>query len=132
MATRSIINVKVGNVYHVIYCHNDGYIKHNGKILFNHYNSQELAEKLVSGGNLSILGASMDKPESHDFKNPVKGFCLYYSRDRGDEGCEMSVEEEIVDTQEYLYVWNGNEWRVSGRDYDDISLEEALKEENLI
>lgn len=132
MATRSNINVKVGDKYHVIYCHSNGYVENNGKMLFEHYNSQELAEKLVSGGHLSILDASVEKPEGHNFNNQVKGFCVYYTRDRGDEGCEMSVEDTIFDAQEYLYVWDGSEWKVSSRDYDDASLEQVLREENLI
>ena len=73
MATRSNINVKVGNLYHVIYCHNNGYIEHNGKLLFENYNSQELAEKLVSGGDLSSLDKSSDKVEGHSFDNRVDG-----------------------------------------------------------
>lgn len=132
MATRSNINVKVGDKYHVIYCHHNGYVENNGKMLFQHYNSQDLAEKLVSGGHLSILDVSVEKPEGHSFNNPVKGFCVYYSRDRGDKDCEMSIEEDIFDSQEYLYVWNGLEWKVSGRDYDDASLEQVLKEKDLI
>jgi len=132
MATRSNINVKVGDKYHVIYCHNNGYIRHNGKILFEHYNSQELAEKLVYGGHISVLDRSSEKPKFHDFDNPVAGFCIYYGRDRGDEGCEMSIEDDVFDAQEYLYVWNGFEWKVSGRDYDDASLEQILREENII
>ncbi|EPP7234373.1 hypothetical protein ACTOJ1_001316 [Shigella flexneri] len=134
MATRSNINVKVGNVYHVIYCHNDGYIEHNGKLLFENYNSQELAEKLVSGGDLSSLDKSSDKVEGHSFDNRVPGYCVYYKRDRGEENCEAIITEDICNDNAFSYVWNGSEWRVSSRyeDYNDISLEQVLREHNLI
>lgn len=135
MATRSNINVRVGDKYHVVYCHNNGYIENNGLMLFQHYNSQALAEKLVSGGFISILEQSCEKPEvEHTFQKPVDGFCVYYGRDRGDkeEDICMVVSDEIIDGQEYLYVWDGSQWLVSNRDYDNELLEKALKEMEVI
>lgn len=132
MATRSNINVKVGDKYHVIYCHYDGGIDFNGLTLFNHYNSQALAEKLVSGGHLSSLDKSCDKPDGHTFKTPIKGYSVYYGRDRGDKNMEFTISDKIEDHQEYLYIWDGDKWLISGRDYDDEVLEKSLKEMNLI
>lgn len=85
MGTRSDIIVKLANgQWKRIYCHWDGYLSHNGKILFKHYNSQERAEALVEHGDLSILGKQCSKPEGHSYATPVKGYCVYYGRDRGE------------------------------------------------
>lgn len=40
-----------------IYCHYDGYVEHNGVVLFNHYNSPELVKSLISKGDMSSLVA---------------------------------------------------------------------------
>lgn len=93
MATRSNINVKVGDVYHTIYCHFDGYPEGVGKTLVLNYNSQELAEKLVSFGDMSSIDDSCDAPAGHSYDKP-------------------RFEEE------YCYVWEGNGWYVSGYDLD--------------
>lgn len=132
MATHSNINVKVGEKYHVVYCHNNGYLSANGKLLFEHYNSQELAEKLVSGGDLSYIDKSCDTPGSHhSFDTPVKGYSVYYARDRlmDEESIKIRISNEVIDEQEYLYVWDGKQWLVSGRDYEGVPLKAALEEE---
>lgn len=61
MSTRSCIIIeteKDGKDFLVgAYCHWDGYLSHNGKILLERYNSKEKAQKLVlgSGGYISSL-----------------------------------------------------------------------------
>ncbi|AMM43919.1 hypothetical protein FDG95_gp356 [Pectobacterium phage vB_PcaM_CBB] len=118
MATRSNINVKVGDVYHTIYCHFDGYPEGVGKTLVLNYNSQELAEKLVSFGDMSSIDDSCDAPAGHSYDKPVKGHCVYYGRDRGETGTDMKVSDKPRYEEEYCYVWEGNGWYVSGYDLD--------------
>lgn len=70
MGTRSDIIVRrTDGSWKRIYCHWDGYLEHNGKILFEHYNSQELAEALVAPGDLSSLGEIVG--EKHPFDAPL-------------------------------------------------------------
>jgi hypothetical protein len=126
MATRSNISVKVGDVYHTIYVHWDGYPEGVGKTLLLNYNSQELAEKLVSNGDISSLGDSSDKPEGHTFNNPVKGYTVYYGRDRGDTGTDMQLHDVVRFEQEYAYGWDGSKWLVSGYSLEDADLAEVL------
>ena len=82
MATTSSISVfnPETNLWHSVYCHWDGYLSHNGKILFEHYSTIDLALKLVSEGDMSILG---------------EGYCIYYGRDRGEKRTEAWIGEEI-------------------------------------
>ena len=116
MATRSTIAVKQADgTIKGIYCHWDGYPSHNGKILVEHYNTQELAEKLIAPGFLSSLAPSCDKPAGHTFEEPVEGHSVYYGRDRG----ETNVDPFVFPThaglvkaqgQEYDYLWDGSQW----------------------
>lgn len=127
MATRSNINVKVGDKYHCIYCHFDGYVDGVGKTLYENYSSQELAEQLVSNGNLSSLGQNCTKPDGHSYNNQIKGYSVYYGRDRGEEDQEMEILNSPLFDQEYSYVWNGTAWIVSGAEYDeDDNLQEYV------
>jgi hypothetical protein len=120
MGTRSDIIVKLSNgQWKRIYCHWDGYLSHNGKILLNHYNSQERAERLVEHGDLSSLAASCDKPNGHTFRNPVKGYCIYYGRDRGEKGVDGAIGDSLNEVYpdegawtEFTYVWDGHQWLV--------------------
>ncbi|MBE5253482.1 post-segregation killing protein PndC [Mixta mediterraneensis] len=112
MATRSNINVKVGDIYHCVYCHWDGYPEHHGPILTAHYNSQELAEKLVSHGDISILDNSCDKPEGHSFDNRVDGYTVYYGRDRGEENVSFKKKASPLNQEEFSYIWDGEKWLV--------------------
>ncbi|QOI71835.1 hypothetical protein pEaSNUABM47_00351 [Erwinia phage pEa_SNUABM_47] len=119
MSTRSNINVKVGDKYHSVYCHFDGYPSGVGMMLALHYNSQELAEKLVSNGDLSSVYESCEKPEGHSYDTPVKGYCVYYGRDRGEEDTEFSVVDEPVCENDFGYVWDGTKWTIYGHEYDE-------------
>ena len=44
MGTRSVIAVMHGTNAKAVYCHWDGYLEHNGKILQEHYNSVKANE----------------------------------------------------------------------------------------
>jgi hypothetical protein len=61
MSTRSLINVKCNDgKVRSIYVHFDGYA--HLETLQKHYNSQELAEQLISLGDLSSLDESAGPP----------------------------------------------------------------------
>lgn len=80
MSTNSIIGVMHGDRCKYIYCHWDGYLSHNGKILLEHYDSAK-ANQLVALGNLSIL--AQDIGNKHPFDNHAEfdNMCLFYGRD---------------------------------------------------
>ena len=55
MGTRSRIGLTIGDQIISVYCHYDGYIEHNGKILVESYSNKELLEDLINGGDMSSL-----------------------------------------------------------------------------
>ena len=56
MGTRSRIGLALGPDQIVsVYCHYDGYIQHNGRKLVEHFNTKELVEELINGGDMSSL-----------------------------------------------------------------------------
>lgn len=133
MGTRSDIIVHLTDgKWARIYCHWDGYLDHNGRILFEHYTSQRQADELVRHGNLSQLQPRCTKPAGHTFDKPVKGFCVYYGRDRAvgmwcqevaKTKAELLAHEAAIigdtlaavwpeaDTwTEFTYVWDEGKW----------------------
>jgi hypothetical protein len=56
MATRSTIAMEFADgTVQQIYCHWDGYLEHNGKILFNHYVDPYKTRELIDMGGISSL-----------------------------------------------------------------------------
>ena len=112
MSTRSTISAKIGDNVYSIYCHFDGYLSHHLPILKEHYNNQEAVEKLIALGDLSVLDISTDCLEGHSFENQVKGYCVAYGRDRGEEGTQAQkhLGRSGIEKQEYNYYWNGETW----------------------
>jgi hypothetical protein len=132
MATRSNINVKVNDKYHSVYCHNDGYPEGVGETLVNHYNSQELAERLVSFGDMSTLDVSCETEEGHSFDTPAVGRTVYYGRDRGEEWTEKRITDTPRYDEEYMYVWDGTEWYVTGSGIDNKLLKNIVGFEEVL
>lgn len=121
MGTRSqIIVALAAGGFKAVYCHWDGYIEHNGRILHTHYNSQGRAEELVGPGDLSSLDARCDKPKGHTFEKRAEGCSVYYARDRGEKDATgrtgpdlKSVWPDADSWCEYVYVWKDGQWFVS-------------------
>ncbi len=118
MATRSTIAIEHENgTVEQVYCHFDGYLSHNGKILHEHYTDRSKVEQLVALGDMSILGNEIG--EKQDFDNPVNGWTLYYGRDRGEDNtapCNFENRksyEKLLDTQGNEYIFTKeNVWMV--------------------
>jgi hypothetical protein len=56
MATRSYIGkLNPDNTVSYIYCHYDGYLKHNGEVLNEHYTTEQKIDDLLSLGDISFL-----------------------------------------------------------------------------
>lgn len=139
MGTRSCIAVDHGGVIKAVYCHYDGYLENNGKILYENYPS-ERANYLVSLGDLSTLGKDTDPDPlrgDHSFKTPQRGVCVFYGRDRKEKGVEFNTLEslqEMFDVYchcEYFYLMRDGQWLVS-TGYEFQPLKDALIEAEIL
>lgn len=90
----------------IIYCHWDGYIDNNGKILMENYASNEQISELLALGDLSVLQATTDA-------------CEAYHRDRNDpwENVQPRVyaswaEAMRRESQSYNYLCRDGGWLV--------------------
>ena len=118
MATRSNIAMKTkeGKIVSV-YCHWDGYVANNGRILLENYANIDKIEALVALGSLSSLGFVIGEQQDFNDRDTCKDeWTLAYHRDRGEE---LSIQEYddipswIAEMEEYAYLWNGQEWLVN-------------------
>jgi hypothetical protein len=124
MGTRSDIIVQnAAGQWARIYCHWDGYLEHNGRILFDHYTTQAHADALIAGGDLSSLAPSPAKPDGHTFDKPVDGHCVFYGRDRGEPYTAAKVGDALQAVwpekdcwTEFAYVWTAGRWYVGNPD----------------
>lgn len=117
MATRSTIAVvNPDDSVSQIYCHWDGYPSHNGRILKEFYNNLELAQELVSLGDLSVLAERLHPEGDHTFEAPEDGTCVFYGRDRGESGTEprhyWNVKMYLLSRrgEEFDYLFKDGEW----------------------
>lgn len=142
MGTRSRIGVMHGDVLKSVYCHWDGYLDHNGRILLEHYNSAK-ANQLVALGDISSLGK--DIGEKHDFNAETQGWTTFYGRDRGEDGIEWTCHEDFQSFlehcdncgAEYYYIMRDGVW-YCGDCYDHspmsgklVPLAEALADHDI-
>jgi hypothetical protein len=114
MATRSHIGKLLPNgKVKYIYCHWDGYLDHNGRILVDHYNTSEKVDELLELGNLSVLAPEIGEKQDFENKQRNQNYCLAYGRDRdekdqGPKTCNLNdYKPEFVD---YVYLYNEQGW----------------------
>ena len=140
MATRSTIAMEQPNGEIMkVYCHWDGYLDHNGKILQEHYRDPAKIYALMLLGDISSLRPEIGEP--HDFdarysdKDPRENWCVAYGRDRGETDVDANVYKDFDDYvknhqyEEYEYIFRSDDqWYVCqyGRGYQ--RLEQALAE----
>lgn len=120
MATRSRIALKNNKgQYESIYCHYDGYVEHNGKMLKEHYNNFYKILGLISLGDISSLRQEVYIPENevHTFDNPLKEVTVAYHRDRQEDfnSCTFNHLYDMVlhcynEGEEFLYFYEGDKW----------------------
>ena len=141
MGTRSVIGVMHGDVCKSVYCHWDGYLSHNGRILQEHYDSTK-ANQLVALGDISSLGKEIGEKhafsqfelraeEVQAYKELTENWTTFYGRDREEEGTEWKVThtfEQFLDRvnncgAEYYYIMRDGVW-YAGAVYG--ALEEVL------
>lgn len=144
MGTRSFIAMKTNTGYKGVYCHWDGYLDHNGRILYEHYKDNFDVAMLLDMGNMSSLGKSIGDKTSFDA--PVPDQCVFYHRDRGEEfrvtttpTLDRMLRYAECSGAQYFYLFDGNlwhcgelDWQLSSRSENRFgkleSLEKALLE----
>ena len=140
MATRSTIAMEQpdGRVMQ-IYCHWDGYLGHNGRILDRAYQDRAKVYALMLLGDLISLGSEIGEPhDPNQTQGPVREQCTAFGRDRGERDCHARVfknYDDYVDRhqyEEYEYIYRQDGvWYVShGGDYGPLAptLEKVDKE----
>ena len=137
MATRSTIALEYADgTVDQIYCHWDGYLEHNGRILQEHYKDPFKVRKLMDLGDVSSLAPSIEKPAGHTFDKSVDGYTVFYGRDRGETGVGAKRFKDFADYkanhqyEEYEYILRTDgKWYVSKHDgpYELLAL--AMAEE---
>ena len=151
MATRSTIALEFADgTVQQVYCHWDGYIDHNGKILFENYSDPFKLRDLIDQGDISSLGPNIGSkhPFSPHFDEGSKiaydaameaGATTFYGRDRGEDGVSAKKFKDFEDYkanhqyEEYEYILRTDGlWYVSqyGRPYELLSaaLQRQLEE----
>lgn len=98
MSTRSTISIQTPKGIRSIYCHFDGYLRHNGKILLENYDTPDKVNALIDLGDISSLGENLEKT-------------VAYHRDRGEplriNECSVAYD---IDEQDYNYLFKDGSW----------------------
>jgi hypothetical protein len=140
MGTRSRIGVMHGTNCKSVYCHWDGYLEFNGRILLEHYDSSK-ANHLVALGDLSSLRPELGEKhafsqfelpveEVEEFKTLTENWCTFYGRDRGESDTEWATDttfEQFLERAdgcgaEYYYIMQDGEWYVGTTYESDAKL----------
>ena len=136
MATRSVIAKLDDKGVQAIYCHNDGYLSNNGKILDLYYtdntdeqDAKDKVNELLAGGDISSLKDTIEDT-------------IFYMRDRSESNKEAttlkdesallefafeSCDAEVVYMFAYgsWYVYDNSD-KIGNCSYHYVELEEAL------
>lgn len=122
MGTPACIGIQLNETIKWSYVNYDGYVEDTGRKLVEFYNDVNQADALISLGDLSVLGKSIECPDGHSFENPVRGYTIAYKRDRGEE----NVDPKMGDYFSFLrcnkniirYLFKDGMWYVVRFDYD--------------
>lgn len=152
MATRSTIALEFADgTVGQVYCHWDGYLEHNGKILQSYYTDPFKLRNLIDQGDLSSLGTVIgSKRPFSEFelkeddpaylekvalieKAKAEGWCTFYGRDRGETGVDAKYFKNFEDYrarhqyEEYEYILRTDgRWYVADHSDTYVPLAEAL------
>lgn len=142
MSTRSLIGIyrEEEKMVEYIYCHFDGYLDGVGKLLEEHYQTQDKIERLIAGGDISYLGKDLPNEQLLQFIEVAKQDVdcakmitelVYKKFSKMDITCSYNVwrnegttsskctpqqftnEDERMAGEEFRYMWNGTCWLVT-------------------
>ena len=150
MATRSTIALEFADgTIGQVYCHWDGYLSNNGKILFENYANPFVLRDLIDLGGLSSLRPTIGTKHpfsmfeanmtQDEFYNLYRDMCTFYGRDRGEGESSATYFKDFADyrangqQEEYDYILrnvNGvATWFVSDHGSEFVLLTEAFAKE---
>jgi hypothetical protein len=148
MATRSTIALEFADgTVQQVYCHWDGYLDNNGRILFEHYRDPFKLRELIDLGDISSLRPEIgEKHHFSQFEAGISGdeydrlygeMTTFYGRDRGEDGTGARLFLNFEDyracaqREEYNYILrqDGN-WYVEFYGKFDGLLSEAIEIES--
>jgi hypothetical protein len=115
MGTHAAIVQKVEDGYKGIYLHWDGYPDYAGKMLDEHYTTNEKVTDLINLGSLSQLEREPNPQGKHSYDDPESDVCVAYHRDRG-ESLDIyygATVQEVIDKVgygNYVYVFEDGKW----------------------
>jgi len=147
MGTRSTIALEYADgTVGQVYCHWDGYLEHNGMLLYKHYSNPFILRDLLDLGDISSLGRIIgtQHPFSPHFDEGSKvaydaaqaaGATTFYGRDRGETGIDQKMFKSFEDYkerhqyEEYEYILRKDGvWYVKCHDAPYVPLADALAE----
>ena len=157
MATRSTIALEFADgTVGQVYCHWDGYLDNNGRILLEHYTDPFKVRELIDHGDLSSLRPEIgvkhpfspwenNNPNNsktmtlEEFKNLYDNMCTFYNRDRGESEVHARSFKNFQDYAdnhqyeefEYILRTDGT-WYVSQYNTEYTPLAHAIKEEEMV
>ena len=150
MATRSTIALEFADgTVQQVYCHWDGYLEHNGTILYQHYQDPFKVRDLIDLGDISSLGINIGRKHAFssfegdkaDYEAAMaEGATTFYGRDRGETGVGAKRFKDFEDYkanhqyEEYEYcLRTDGQWYVSqyGKPYTLLgeAIADFLKEQ---
>ena len=121
MGTRSTIALEYADgTVEQVYCHWDGYLEHNGKILAEHYSNPFVLRDLIDLGDVSSLRptvgtkhafSKLEVPMDGEAYDKLYGeMTTFYGRDRGEDGVSAKKFKDFADYranhqyEEYEYI----------------------------
>lgn len=142
MATRSTISLEFADgTVGQVYCHWDGYLENNGKILQSYYTDPFKVRDLIDQGDLSSLRPSIN-PEpyrKHTFDESQEDVCVFYKRDRGETNVDARYFKDFAEYkanhqyEEYEYILRTDgHWYVSDHGGEYKHLADELVAEALV
>ena len=149
MATRSTIAIEFADgTVQQVYCHWDGYLENNGRILQESYMDPFKVRKLIDLGNISSLGDEVgvrhpfssydvDGLSYEDYKAKYGNMTTFYARDRGEDlnVSKFANYDDYVKNhqyEEYEYILRQVDgkavWFVNDHGYGYVELSKALEQ----
>ena len=148
MGTRSTIALEYADgTVEQVYCHWDGYLEHNGKILFENYMDPFKLRDLIDQGDLCSLGPNIGQthpfsPHSNKEDQALyeaareAGWTTFYARDRGETGVsarkftDFEHYKATHQCEEYEYILRTDgKWYVATDDSNYTELTTLLLKE---
>jgi hypothetical protein len=149
MATRSTIALEFADgTVQQVYCHWDGYLSNNGKLLLENYSNPFTLRELIDLGDISSLRTEVG--EKHDFSRldssmPADEYetkfghmTTFYGRDRGEQGTGAKKFADFADYkenfchEEYAYILRTDgQWYVKqySNDFEVLTAEMVQERE---